>query len=325
MWFGNRVWVWGTFKDPGVLDEFESAVDWGDGTEGTVHIYSLGGSHYFYGMHEYAGAGVYHIGVTISDDDFGRDVEWTTAVISGVSLGNDGVLRVYGTNQSDLVQLDRTGDEITVRASFLRSSPWRASETPDCVQSFPVSDVGRAEIILFGGNDVAVITANVSIPTLVDGGLGNDILFGGSGPDVLLGGAGNDHLLGNAGYDILIGGYGRDVLLGGTEDDILIGGWTVYDAPIPELSSDAARNAPPATMANVDALMAMLAEWNTDRPFEIRQANLIDGTGSNDRKNRDNFLVLNETVYNDAAFDYLYGDGGRDWLFAEWTIDRVLE
>lgn len=325
MWFGNRVWVWGTFKDPGVLDEFDSSVDWGDGTEGDLRIYSFGGNHYFYGMHEYAGAGVYHIGVTISDDDFGQDTAKTTAVVSGVSLGNDGVLRVYGTNQSDFVTLGRTEDEITVHASFLRNSPWWATGATDHVQSFPVSDVHRTEIVLFAGTDVAVIAPEVFLPTLVDGGLGNDILVGGSGPDILLGGPGNDYLIGNAGYDILIGGTGRDVLLGGTEDDILIGGWTVYDAVQPDLSTDAARRAPAATMADIRGLLMMLDEWNTDRPFDIRQANLIDGTGSDDRKNGDNFLVQGQTVFSDAALDYLYGDGGQNWLFREPSIDRFVE
>ncbi len=325
MWFGNRVWVWGTFKDPGVLDEFDSSVDWGDGTEGALHVYSFGGNRYFYGMHEYAGAGVYEIGVTIRDDDSGQDTAKTTAVVSGVSLGNDGVLRVYGTNQSDFVALGRTEDEITVRASFLRNSPWRTTSATDHVQGFPVSDVRRAEIVLFAGNDILVIAPEVSIPTFADGGLGNDILVGGSGPDILLGGPGNDYLIGNAGYDILIGGTGRDVLLGGTEDDILIGGWTVYDAVQPDLSTEAARRAPAATMADIRGLLMMLDEWNTDRPFDVRKANLTDGSGSDDRKNGDNFLVQGETVFSDGALDYLYGDGGQNWLFREPSLDRFVE
>ena len=315
-WFGNRVWVWGNFEDPGILDEFDSSVDWGDGTEGHVQIYSFGGNHYFYGMHEYESAGVYRIGVTIADDDFGRDTALTTAVVSGITLGNDGVLKVYGTNRSDFVQLDRVGDEITVRASFLRPSTWAASEMADQVASFPVSDVGRAEIMLFGGTDVSITSTNVWIPTLVDGGLADDILIGGSGPDVLLGGAGNDYLLANAGYDILIGGRGRDVLAGGTEDDILIGGWTVYDAPV------VATNAASATVPNVDALMAILSEWNLDLPFEVRQGH-INGTlpgGANGKH-----YLNSDTVFGDAAFDFLFGDAGQDWLFDEWLIDRAQE
>ena len=64
---------------------------------------------------------------------------------------------------------------------------------------------------------------------------------------------------------------------------------------------------------------------NTDRPFDIRQANLIDGSGSNDRRNGDNFLVQGETVFNDAAFDFLFGNEGQDWTFREGWFDRVRE
>jgi Ca2+-binding RTX toxin-like protein len=46
---------------------------------------------------------------------------------------------------------------------------------------------------------------------MLDGGLGNDIIFGGDGADKIMGGAGDDILNGGAGVDILNGGIGFDI------------------------------------------------------------------------------------------------------------------
>ena len=48
---------------------------------------------------------------------------------------------------------------------------------------------------LGGGDDVAAVSANVTLPVRFDGGDGNDGLFGGGGTDVFLGGAGNDNIV----------------------------------------------------------------------------------------------------------------------------------
>jgi Ca2+-binding RTX toxin-like protein len=64
---------------------------------------------------------------------------------------------------------------------------------------------------------------------VIDGGLGNDLIFGNIGNDTLIGGAGSDVLYGEDGNDTLIGGEGEDSLYGGAGDDVLHdgsgGGW----------------------------------------------------------------------------------------------------
>ena len=50
-------------------------------------------------------------------------------------------------------------------------------------------------LALGGGDDVAAVSANVTVPVRFDGGAGNDGLFGGGGTDVFLGGAGNDNVV----------------------------------------------------------------------------------------------------------------------------------
>jgi hypothetical protein len=46
-----------------------------------------------------------------------------------------------------------------------------------------------------GGNDVASVAQNVTVPVIFNGGEGNDALFGGGGIDTFIGGAGNDNVV----------------------------------------------------------------------------------------------------------------------------------
>ena len=65
------------------------------------------------------------------------------------------------------------------------------NQTIDCAKQ------GVSLIVLALGdqNDVAAVSANVTIPVRFDGGDGNDGLFGGGGTDTFLGGAGNDNVV----------------------------------------------------------------------------------------------------------------------------------
>jgi hypothetical protein len=73
----------------------------------------------------------------------------------------------------------------------------------------------------FDGNDDFL--NNTTIPSILQGGRGNDVLLGGSGPDQILGSWGGDILEGRAGDDIIYGGYGVpgevDTAFGGSGND----------------------------------------------------------------------------------------------------------
>jgi hypothetical protein len=141
---------------------------------------------------------------------------------------------------------------------------------------YDASAVDAIQIWLGDGDDHAVITGNVRIPYTMFGGDGDDFLKGGGG------------------RGILIGGLGADRLTGGREDDILIGGTTDYDS-------------------NDVALLALLAEWNSDRSYEDRVANISNGTGPilDDLS----FHLDGDTVHDDADLDRLIGGRGDDWFF----------
>ena len=133
------------------------------------------------------------------------------------------------------------------------------------------------------------------MPTLLDGGDGDDRLKGGNGPNVLLGGGGNDLLVGGGDRDVLIGGTGADRIVGNGEDDILIAGTTTFDA-------------------NETALLAIQAEWTSAADYNTRIAHLSNISPGG--RNGNVFLLANQTVLDDDAVDTLTGDTGRDWFFA---------
>lgn len=117
-----------------------------------------------------------------------------------------------------------------------------------------------------GGNDTIIVDPRITLPAVLRGGRGNDVLIGGAGADILLGGSGIDVLFGGAGRDLLIGGEGRDYLNGGEGEDILVGGWTKYDH-------------------DVAALDKVLTEWNSSHDFATRSGNVTGRSPTQDRLN----------------------------------------
>jgi hypothetical protein len=132
----------------------------------------------------------------------------------------NGELVVVGTDDGDLVNIVRSGSDLVVWANGVRLGQF-------------ADPVGGIVMDSGDGNDVILISPQVSLSTevyagagndLVSGGSGNDRIFGEGGLDVLLGNSGNDRLDGGDGDDFLFGGLGADVLLGGSGDDWLFGG-----------------------------------------------------------------------------------------------------
>lgn len=104
------------------------------------------------------------------------------------------------------------------------------------------------------------MAANVTIPVLMFGGQGNDILRAGRGPSLLSGEAGNDQLFAGIGRALHLGGTGSDRLNGSTGEGIFIGGTTSHDT-------------------NLTALAAIMAEWSSGNSYDTRVNNLTNGTG----------------------------------------------
>jgi Ca2+-binding RTX toxin-like protein len=127
-----------------------------------------------------------------------------TLTINGTS-GDDTVSLRLGVDPTQLlVDLgDGTGPRSFARATFTNISAF----------------LGR------GDDTFTVTSANgaVTIPTTVDGGLGNDTITGGAADDLLIGGLGDDTILGGDGNDLIFGDGGTDTVDGqrGTDTEIL--------------------------------------------------------------------------------------------------------
>jgi len=128
---------------------------------------------------------------------------------------SSGVLTVNGTSGADVIEFQRRDDgrlKVELNGSERRFSL-------SSVQKIVVNASGGNDFVEFSGRD-----GGLSIPSVLNGGDGNDTLEGGNGRDLIFGNAGRDYLQGKAGNDSLRGGSGDDRLEGGSGNDILNGG-----------------------------------------------------------------------------------------------------
>jgi Ca2+-binding RTX toxin-like protein len=109
--------------------------------------------------------------------------------------GTDAV-RATLTNGSLSIIGGRSDDDIDLQFDS-NSQQIRVLSHNKPIGSFDGGAVDRVEVRGFDGDDRIKITKEILIPTLLDGGAGNDTLSGGSGNNILLGGAGDDTLLGS--------------------------------------------------------------------------------------------------------------------------------
>jgi Ca2+-binding RTX toxin-like protein len=173
--------------------------------------------------------------------------------------GSGQALLVLGTNSNDVVQV-KPGSS---------NGQFRIVLNGNNIGTFNATAFRRLVVLARGGDDRIEVDRTLNLPSILDGGPGNDVLLGGAGADVLLGGAGNDQLYGRGGRDILIGGTGADQLYGhepgqtqlGSDQDILIGDSTVYDS-------------------DLAALARLVDRWAGSGTYSQRVSALLSGVGS---------------------------------------------
>jgi len=178
------------------------------------------------------------------------------------------------------------------------------------VGKFSMGAVQRIEIQTLEGNDV-VDLSNLSIPTYVNAGLGNDLVTGGKGNDSLTGAGGKDTLRGNDGVDRLSGGNtsdllygegGNDVIYGGLGDDFADGG-SGKDHFFGEDGND--------TFLGGSGNDAAYGGGGTDKIYGQLGDDILAGDGGNDR------------LYGGDGNDILYGGKGADVIMGELGDDNI--
>ncbi|HZU37018.1 MAG TPA: hypothetical protein VFA18_13950, partial [Gemmataceae bacterium] len=126
-------------------------------------------------------------------------------------------------------------------------------------------------------------------------------LTGNSQGNILIGGTGSDTITGGPGVSLLIGDKGADHVTGGSGGDILIGDYTTYDS---------------MSTAHQDALMAILAEWQSADSYATRFHDINTGTGGG--LNGKAKLNFGTTVLDDGVADTLTAAASTqalDWFF----------
>jgi len=302
---GSPVTMSATFTDVGTLDTHTATVDWGDGTVSTAQVTESGGAGSLVAQHSFTSGGIYTVGIRVVDDDTGAVSVTRTAFVTGVGVQViDGrkTLVVVGSAGDDEVIINKVRDQFLVHASFLASDRFIAED-----------GIQFIEVIMLGGNDSAIVAANLTLPSIMDGGDGDDFMFAGNGSTVLIGGRGDDQLTGGDARDVLIGGVGADRLVGNGGDDILIAGFTSYDS-----GSDDDK------LANDAILTKLRDEWNSNRSYAQRVTNLKNGSGPI-LNGSGRLLSEGVTVFDDSADDRLTGSSGVDWFFMDSSRDQVTD
>ncbi len=303
----NTTWVvTGQFSDPGT-DSYQFAINWGDGNIDTFNVpgpafpgfagfvaVNVPGS----ASHTYTAFGTYTITVTVTDDDGGTTsaVVGVVAVEASAEIVNDPVwglmLDIHGTDFDDHITVNQNMEN-GVQVFKVHTNSWATDRT------FAAAGVNIVSIHLCEGDDHAVISSGVDVPSILFGDEGNDHLNAGKHSAIVLGGDGDDMLIGGMGNDILIGGEGADRIVGNNNDDILIAGYTAYDA-------------------DEAALKALSAIWNTGASYASRVAAVQDTSNPYYFKTDG----LTQTVFSDDDVDQLTGSSGSDLFLADTTLDE---
>jgi Ca2+-binding RTX toxin-like protein len=124
------------------------------------------------------------------------------------------------------VTLTQVGDLLTIEdaaapLSVPKADPLCAAEATRVTCTVPSGYRVQVE----AGDGADVLTAATTVPALLRGDDGDDVLSGGDAADELDGGPGNDTLVGGGGTDDLVGGDGDDVVRAreGVRDEITCG------------------------------------------------------------------------------------------------------
>ena len=148
-----------------------------------------------------------------------------------VSSGNNVLQRVRVTkpNQSQLRTAGSPFADTVVAQANATTDVFSLALQASAVGSvgselrLPLSTLTAFEANLAEGNDRFDGTL-LTMPLVLNGGLGNDSLTGGMEADRIDGSDGDDFASGLGGNDVLVGGLGQDALRGGGGSDLLVGG-----------------------------------------------------------------------------------------------------
>lgn len=164
-------------------------------------------------------------------------------------------------------------------------------------------------------------TFSLKVISLIEGGIGDDMLSGTAVDDLIYGYEGNDSLVGKDGTDRLEGGEGNDWLNGGAGTDTLLGG-AGNDTYLVDEAGDVVIEADGEGTDAVRASVSYGLSANVEKLALIGGDN-IDGTG-NDLNNTLTGNSGNNLLQGGEGNDRLNGDQGADTLIGGQGIDYLI-
>ena len=157
-------------------------------------------------------------------------------LLSAAALLGDGTLLVTGSARPDrIIAFSKVGFDGVPRIGVTIADD---SRRPPMEYAFPAAQVRFVVVRSGAGADEISLSldqypsppgrgeeSSVTVPSRIDGGLGDDLLYGGTARDYLFGSFGNDEIHGLGGDDWIDGGWGNDRLFGGDGNDYLSGSY----------------------------------------------------------------------------------------------------
>jgi len=221
-----------------------------------------------------------------------------------------GVLSIEGTPRNDVATVALDGSRIVVALRSLGVSFTR---------SVAAGAVTRIDFAALSGDDS--FTNATRVPTVVDGGFGDDVLTGGEGVDRFSGGGGKDRLFGRGGNDVLKGGSGDDWLEGGAGTDS-IDGEDGIDTLFGNDGADVLRGGTGGDLLDGGAGDDALGGGTGDDQCYGGPGNdrIVGDAGEDKLWGGDG----DDTIDGNAGIDTIDGDAGNDVLRGGDSVDHML-
>jgi Ca2+-binding RTX toxin-like protein len=176
---------------------------------------------------------------------------------------------------------------------------------------FAPSRVSGIIINALAGHDVVTVNSNVLLPTMIDGGAGDDTLTGGAGDDQLTGADGSDTLAGRSGKDTYVFAAASVA-----ESDTL--------AEAADDGTDTLNFAFLASSVVVNLASTSIQPVHTNRRLKLNSAsvfeNIVGGSGADTLFGNG----LDNTLSGNAGNDKLLGAGGNDLLYGGADNDTYM-
>jgi Ca2+-binding RTX toxin-like protein len=203
------------------------------------------------------------------------------------------VLRIVGSPADDSIAVRQVAGKISVEDRQILAGGVLVNDLAVTrITKIEVTGDAGADDIRFRSSSISGFQ-DITLPTVISGGAGNDLIRGVAGVDTIDGGNDSDDIDGMKGNDIINGGAGNDLLRGGLGDDKIHG------------------NAGSDTLYGDENNDSLYGDAGDDFLYGIAGDDFLYGGADNDYLDGGDD---DDVLYGEAGVDKLYGFDGHDNL-----------